>query len=254
MKIILAILFLTPFLGLAQKDPVLSGVYYWNEPTPGETNKVYSTVLLEGKVHDFAWMQLTANSLNPSLQRIQQTVSKKQEQLIIVKTGVLQVGIGDSTFSLNAGSVAVLMPGEKILLNSPQPCSFYIMKYKSKARKDMARGEKNGGSFVKFWNEVPFKPNNKGGGRMDFFEHPTAMLSRLELHVTVLKEGLRSHDPHTHRAKEIILMIEGDTEMQIGEQFFKGKTGDFFYMTTNVLHGIKNIGTKPCMYFAMQFE
>jgi (S)-ureidoglycine aminohydrolase len=254
MKKLLLILFFAPLAVVAQKDSVLSGVYKWNQPPTSTQNKITSTVLLEGKVHDFEWMQLTANSLNPSSTRIKQTVPKNQEQLIIIKSGILQIRIGDSTFALNAGSVTVLMPGEKILLNSTQPCSFYIMKYRSKTPKDLERGKKNGGSFVKLWNAIPFKPNNNGGGRRDYFEHPTAMQKRFEMHVTTLKEGLRSHDPHTHRAEEIVLMIEGDTEMQIGEKFYKGKTGDFYYLGSNVLHAIRNEGTKPCMYFAIQFE
>jgi (S)-ureidoglycine aminohydrolase len=248
------LLLFAPLTVLAQQDSVLSGVYNWKEPATSKQNKITSAILLEGKVHDFEWMQLTANSLNPSPARIKQTVPKNQEQLIIIKAGTLQVGIGDSTFALNAGSVAVLMPGEKILLNSTQACSFYVMKYRSKTPKDLERGKKNGGSFVKLWDGIPFKPNTNGGGRRDYFEHPTAMQKRFEMHVTTLKEGLRSHDPHTHRAEEIVLMIEGDTEMQIGEKFYKGKTGDFFYVGSNVLHAIRNEGTKPCMYFAIQFE
>ncbi|MEQ1796569.1 MAG: cupin domain-containing protein [Lacibacter sp.] len=254
MKKILAILCLLPLCTSAQQDSVLSGVYNWNEPDAITGNKISSVVLLEGKTHDFKWMQLTANSLNPSPVRIKQTVPKNQEQLIIVKTGILQIGLGDSSFALNAGSVVVLIPGEKILLNSSQPCSFYVMKYQSKSPKNIERAKQNGGSFLKFWEAIPFKPNNNGGGRRDFFEQPTAMQKRFEMHVTTLKEGLRSHDPHTHRAEEIILMIEGDTEMQIGEKFAKGKTGDFFYLGSNVLHGIRNVGSKPCMYFAIQFE
>jgi (S)-ureidoglycine aminohydrolase len=93
-----------------------------------------------------------------------------------------------------------------------------------------------------------------GGGRRDYFERPTAMQKRFEMHVTTLKEGIRSHDPHTHRAEEIVLMIEGDTEMQAGEKNFKGKTGDFFYLGSHVIHAIRNEGTQPCMYFAFQFE
>ena len=87
-----------------------------------------------------------------------------------------------------------------------------------------------------------------------FFEQGTAMSKRFEMHVTTLKEGIRSHDPHTHRAEEIVLMIEGNTEMQIGQTFVKGTNGDLYYLGSNVLHAIRNIDTKPCMYFAFQFE
>jgi (S)-ureidoglycine aminohydrolase len=254
MKKILTILLLIPLINFAQQDSVSSGVYKWKEPTLSKKNKIHSTVLLEGKVHDFEWMQLTANNLNPSAKKIKQIIPENQEQLIIIKTGLLQIGLGDSAFVLNAGSVAVLMPGEKFLLNCTQPCSFYTMKYRSKVAKDLESVKNNGKSFVKLWDGIPFKPNNNGGGRRDYFEQPTVMQKRFEIHVTTLKEGVRSHDPHTHRAEEIVLMIEGDTEMQIADKFYKGKTGDLFYLGSNVLHAIRNEGTKPCMYFAIQFE
>ena len=253
-RIINLLILLLPVFAFAQKDSVLSGIYKWKEPATTKRNKVLSTVLLEGKVHNFEWMQITANSLIPSAERIKQIVPKNQEQLIVIKKGVLQITLDDSTFPLNAGSVAVLMPGEKVLINTTQPCVFYIVKYRSKAPKDLERGKKSGGSFVKLCDAIPYKPNNIGGGRKDYFEQPTAMQKRFEMHVTTLKEGVRSHNPHTHRAEEIILMIGGNTEMQIGDKFYKGNQGDLFYLGSNVLHAIKNIGTTPSMYFAIQFE
>ncbi len=107
---------------------------------------------------------------------------------------------------------------------------------------------------MKIWENIPFKANNNGGGRHDFFEQPTAMQKRFEMHVTTLKEGLRSHDPHTHRAEEIIFVIDGETEMLAGNVVVKTAAGGFYYLGSNVLHGIKNIGTKVSSYFAIQFE
>jgi (S)-ureidoglycine aminohydrolase len=254
MKKLLTILFLIPLIVFSQQDSVLSGVYKWKEPAASKQNKISSAVLLEGKVHDFEWMQLTANSFNSTSKKIKQNVPSNQEHLIIIKTGILKIQLSDSAYSLNPGSVAVLMPGEKFSFSSDQPCVFYTMKYRSKAPMDPERIKRDGGSFVKLWDNIPFKPNNNGGGRRDYFERSTAIQKRFEMHVTTLKEGLRSHDPHTHRAEEIVLMIEGDTEMQVGDKFYKGNTGDFYYLGTNILHGIKNVGTKPCMYFAIQFE
>jgi len=42
--------------------------------------------------------------------------------------------------------------------------------------------------------------------------------------------------------------------MQIGQQFKKVDPGGFYYLGSNVLHAIKNIGTRPSTYFAIQFE
>jgi (S)-ureidoglycine aminohydrolase len=80
------------------------------------------------------------------------------------------------------------------------------------------------------------------------------MTKRLDMHVTTLKAGLKSHEPHTHRAAEMVVMIDGHTEMQIGQKFYKGNEGDVYYLASNVLHGIRNIGSVPCTYFAIQFE
>lgn len=74
------------------------------------------------------------------------------------------------------------------------------------------------------------------------------------MHVTTLLPGLESHDSHTHKAEEIILIIEGNTGMLIRNGQYKADAGDLYYLGSNVLHGIKNIGTVPTTYFAYQWE
>jgi (S)-ureidoglycine aminohydrolase len=106
---------------------------------------------------------------------------------------------------------------------------------------------------MKDWNKIEFKPHDKGGVR-NYFETSTAMCKRLEMHVTTLNAGLKSHDPHTHVAEEIILMMDGKTEMQIDKNLYKGKEGSIFFVNSGELHGIKNEGITPCTYFAFQFE
>lgn len=251
MKRLLVLFFFIPSLVFAQKDSVLSDAYNWQQPV-AQKGKISSIVLLEGKTHDFEWMQFAANNIAGKTE-IKETVPGLQEQLLIVRSGPVAIRIGDSTFLLTANSIAVLQPGEKYSLSNAATTAadFFTMKYRSKKPADAQRG---GTSFVKIWESVPFKPNNIGGGRRDFFEQPTAMQKRFEMHVTTLKEGLRSHEPHTHRAEEIILIIDGETEMQLGDKIVKTTAGGFYYAGSNVLHGIKNIGTKPSSYFAIQFE
>ena len=117
----------------------------------------------------------------------------------------------------------------------------------------MARGKTAGGSFVKDWSKITFKPHERGGVR-SYFDRPTALTKRFEMHVTSLKEGFPSHPPHTHRAEEFILVLEGSVEMMIGEQSNKGKAGDILFAPSNVPHGLKNDGTGMCSYFAFQWE
>ena len=251
MKQLLFILLFIPCVLHAQKDSVLSGAYNWKQPAT-VPKSISSVVLVEGRIHDFEWMQLSANSLAGKT-AIKQIVTDAQEQLLIVKSGSILIRIADSSYNLTPNRVIVLMPGEHYSLTNASETAayFYSMKYKSRYTVNKQRG---GNSFVKVWETIPFKPNTNGGGRRDFFEQPTAMQKRFEMHVTTLKEGLKSHEPHTHRAEEIVLIINGETEMQLGNEVVKTNAGGFYYLGSNVSHAIKNIGTKPATYFAIQFE
>jgi (S)-ureidoglycine aminohydrolase len=197
---------------------------------------------------------MTSNVIAFSNRQIRIKVPPDQEQLLIVKSGDLIIA-KDSTYSLSSGSVALFMPGDTYVLQnkSKESSSYYLMKYRSKTRVDMGRADKAGGSLVKEWNKIEFKPNDKGG-RRDFFQRATAMCPRFEMHVTTLKAGLKSHEPRTHPAQEIILVIGGNTEMLIGDKQFKGDKGSVYYLGSNVLHGIRNAGSGECTYFAFQFE
>ncbi len=248
---ILLLLLLLPITILAQQDSVLSGAYTWKTAIP-VIDKISSSILLEGTVHDFKWMQITSTVIT-SAKKFKQHVAASYEQLIIVKSGSLKISFNGSTYKLTANSVAILLPGQKysIRKTGKGAVEFFSMKYSSKKPMDVQRGSN---SFVKIWEDIAFKANNNGGGRRDFFEKPTAMQKRFEMHVTTLKEGLKSHEPHTHRAEEIVWMLEGETEMQLGNAIVKTAVGGFYYLGSNVSHAIKNIGTKPATYFAFQFE
>jgi len=253
-KTLFIILFLAPSFVFAQQDSITSGVFSWKEPVKQNSKNILTAVLFEGVTYDMDWLQMTANALPPFGIKTKVTVPGNEEQLLIIRSGNLTIG-RDSSYQMRAGSVALFMPGETFLLQntSKGPCRYYIMKYRSKNPVDIERGNAAGGSLVKDWSKIDFELNEKGG-RRNFFERPTAMCKRFEIHATTLKEGLKSHDPHTHRAEEIILVIDGKTEMQIGDKFYKGTGGSVYYLGSNVLHGIRNNGAGDCTYFAFQFE
>ncbi len=200
-------------------------------------------------------LQLSANVVNRNQKKINVTVPDKEEQLLLVKSGTLTVSLHDSLYSIEKGSIALVLPGDVYTLENKEGVSveYYLMKYSSKTPVDLARGKSFGGSFVKDWKTIEFKTHERGG-RRDFFERPTPMCKRFEMHVTTLNAGLKSHDPHTHRAEEIILIMEGKTEMQIEDKFYKATVGDVIFVASGSLHGIRNEGTTPCTYFAFQFE
>lgn len=246
------IVFLVPFITGMLNKPVLSGVYDWKTPTKKISKNLHTAVLFEGSAFEMEWIQMGANILTTSSKAIKIEIPVNEEELYIVRKGILEVTLKDSSYSLSEGSTLVLFPGEKFSIqnNQSSSCTYFIMKYRSHSIKNEETGRN---SFVRDWKRVEFKPHERGGVR-SFFERPTAMLKRMEMHVTTLNAGLSSHDPHRHLAKEIIVIKEGNTEMKIGESNFKGKEGSVYFIESNVLHGIRNIGTTACTYYAIQFE
>lgn len=175
-----------------------------------------------------------------------------RERLILVRAGTCDFSSSTLAGQLSPGSIALVPSGAGYHLKNPGPTSvdFYIFSYKAKVKTpapDTAR------SLIRIWENITFNPHDKGGIRR-YFDQATSETSRFEMHVTTLNGGLRSHDPHTHKAEEIVLMIKGDSEMQIGERFFKGTAGDVYFLGSNIPHAIRNTGEKPCMYFAFQWQ
>jgi (S)-ureidoglycine aminohydrolase len=253
-RLVFIVILLTPVFCFSQQDSIAPGVYSWKEPVRKKSKNFSSAVLFEGKTHDMEWLQMNANLLFPSKTKTKVDVPANEEQLLIIKSGKLIIW-RDSSYPMSAGSVALFLPGETYSLQNEDKddCVYYVMKYRSKAPADMERGTAAGGSLIKEWNKIEFKQNDKGG-RRDFFERPTALCKRFEMHVTTLKGRLKSHDPHAHKAKEIILVINGKTEMQIGGKTYKGEAGSVYFLPSNILHGIRNDGEETCSYFAFQFE
>ena len=251
--IILVLCAFIPQLIFAQHDPIAAGVYEWKKPSALQ-GKVKSSILFEGSATDMEYLQMNACSIAGG-KVIEFRAPENEERLLIVRSGVLVLQLNDSSFTVSKGSVALILPGDRYSLRPKvsYQCQYYLMKYRSKNPVDRARGKNSGGSFVKKWEDIPFKPHDKGGIR-NFFQRPTAMTRRFEMHVTTLNEGLRSHDPHRHHAEEIIVVIDSKTEMQIDDKLIKAKTGDVIFLASNVSHAIRNDGKGPCTYFAFQFE
>jgi (S)-ureidoglycine aminohydrolase len=126
------------------------------------------------------------------------------------------------------------------------------MNYQTKME-DLKRGHDAGPSFIKDWNALRVGKSAKGETR-NVYDRPTTMFERFDVHATVLNNGFNSHDPHTHRAEELILMIDGECQFQIGQEKLMAQNGDAVLMGAKVLHAAQNIGSKPCGYYAIQWH
>lgn len=239
---------------LAQSDTVASKVYVWNILKVEKQGSRESRPIAEGSGNVLSNMEWHVTTIEPGMAP-HAPHRHADEEFIIVKEGQVKITIGDSSKQLGAGSFALFIPGDEhgIVNVGNTKATYYVFRYRSKAPVDMERGRKAGGSFMIDWNSVAFKPHDRGGIR-NFFDRPTAMLTRFEMHVTTLNAGIKSHDPHTHKAEENVLLVKGNTEMQIAQSHQKANTGDLIYLSSNILHAIENIGTDAAIYFAFQWQ
>ena len=236
----------------SQTDSVLSRVYKWNNLNAEVTNDFVKRQFFSGQTIDEKELSVYALTIEPG-----KLLNEKSddELLLVIKEGVVKVSLTNEIKILGPGSTVLVMSGDEYVIENTGAgaATYYVFEYESKYPVNIERGAEAGGSMIIKWDELEFQPHDKGGIRK-YFERPTSMTKRLEIHVTTLNPGIKSHEPHTHRSAEFVLMINGNTEMEIGDQFYEGTDGDLYFVNSNVPHAIKNIGSDSSMYFAIQWE
>jgi (S)-ureidoglycine aminohydrolase len=238
----------------------VSKVYSWKDQSVKTRPQGEVRQLMEGTTPTFKLLKVHATTLNPKSRMRENAYTQENEELILVKEGVLTVTIEGETKELKAGGIALIMSGDLRATENKTDAkvTYYVFQINSKENVDIERAKKAGGSVLLNFDEIPFKAHDKGG-RRNFFDKATSMATRFEMHVTTLKQGLESHDPHTHIAPEIILMIDsGDSkneaEFHINGQWYPCGISDVSFVNSKVPHAIRNTSKGSITYFAFQFE
>jgi (S)-ureidoglycine aminohydrolase len=256
MKILLLALTVSlAFNALAQMDTLSSAVYSWSKIKPQKTATGERRDVLKGSTLDLANLQIHTSTLRAGQTNHPPRALNDREELIIVKEGQLKITTKDSSKILGPGGLALIVAGEEQSFSNPskKPSTYYVIGFTAKAPVDIERGKQGGGSFIKDWSALEVRQTDKGESR-PIFDRPSSMFRRFEVHATALNPGKASHAAHTHRAEEIILMIKGNGEMQIGETFHKAKAGDVILLGSMVPHAFTNTGSVQCGYFAIQWH
>jgi (S)-ureidoglycine aminohydrolase len=211
--------------------------------------------ILEGRTPDLTLLEIHASTLDPGMAPHPPHSHADMEELVIVKEGRLKATINGKTSILGPGSIAVALPGDQHGFKNAANgrTTYYVLKFQSASPIDAGRGRQAGGSFTVNWDTATVQPTGKGEKR-DLFDRPTALFRKFDMHATTLNAGEVSHAPHVHRQEEIILMRKGDVQMQIGDKFYAASAGDLIFLSSGVLHALKNTGTGPCQYFALQWQ
>ena len=239
---------------IAQLQPVNSGAYKWSDfpVKPGkerETRKI-----LEGTSSHLEFIELHATTQFKGAKPNPPKSSDNIEEVVIVKEGKLRATVEGTSVVLGPGGVILLMPKQMHSLENigDGNLTYYVMEYRSKGKLNIERGQTSG-SLMLNRDSLKFIPTTKGGG-VAYFDRPTAMCERFEMHITQLNKKGESHAPHKHIETEIILIISGNTEMTIDGKEYTASAGDLYLMESESFHGIRNAKDEQCSYFAFKWK
>lgn len=252
---IIAALWLLSFSAFAELAAVKSGVYRWAEHPISKSENRESRKILEGSSAHLDYLKIHASTQLVGAKPRPARANKDMEELIIVKEGLVKVTVNNKSEILGAGSVILLMPNDMHSLENvgDTPLTYFVMKYRSKKQVNFARGKNAGGSLVSNINALALTPSKRGAGRR-YFDRPTAMCERFEMHTTQLHNKGPSHKPHAHSETEIILVLAGETEMTIDGKPYTATAGDFYFAESQLQHGISNTTDMPASYFAFKWH
>jgi (S)-ureidoglycine aminohydrolase len=214
-----------------EKRPVVKG-----QTLDLQTLDIYTIILYSGETYTAA-------------------ITNDLEQLIVIKSGTVQLKLKDTTQTVGPGSIALVLAGDQISFKNltDKPVTWFVLNYRSVNPVNIQRGRDAGPSFIKNWDELKVNRSVKGESR-SLFDRPTSMFERFEVHATALNPGYASHDPHTHRVEEIILMLTGDVSETIAQDKLHAHAGDCIYLASGILHGPKNTFDQQCYYLAIQWH
>lgn len=82
-----------------------------------------------------------------------------------------------------------------------------------------------------------------------FFEGPTSQLKSMTAGSLLLKAGMEPHPPHQHPEEEIMIVTSGSGEILVGGKKVKVGPGSMMFCESNQLHGVKNTGSEPLLFY-----
>jgi quercetin dioxygenase-like cupin family protein len=107
-------------------------------------------------------------------------------------------------------------------------------------------------SSVFNWDDLKPVPT-KTGSRRAVFDAPTPTLSNFECHISTLNPGESPHAPHQHADEEVMIVKEGTLAALQGDKTNIVTAGGIIFEASNELHGLRNIGTNPAVYFVFKY-
>jgi (S)-ureidoglycine aminohydrolase len=253
---VLAGIVLSATSAAAQLAPVKAGVFRWTALAPVDAGGGrVERLVLSGSTLDLDALEVRAITM-PARESPDTTAAQDSlESFLLVKDGKLMAMLNGVIRTLGAGGIALVLPGDRLVLTNVggAPATYYRFTYRSRAPMNLERGRQAGGSFMLDYGELTEKPTAVGF-RRDVLNRPTAMFRRFESHWSSVREGVRNHATHTHRADEFMMMTKGNVQMLIGKAEPPATLGDVVFLGSMIPHSLLSKGAGPAQYLVIQGE
>ncbi len=239
---------------MAQPLPLPSSVYEY-KMIPG-----LKTAIGEER-HLFSWPTKTLDNFEIDIFTLQagkqfenSSIDTNTEKLIVIYKGSLGITFPSESMVLGERSTAVIANGEQVSFENqgPTETTFFVIQWVTGDRGIPYPPASFKGFKAFDYQKMEFTETAKGG-RRGIMEAPTSTLHELEMHITTLLEGEKSHDPHVHPDEEIILILQGEVEEMINGTPYRLGPGSVIFLGSMDPHGIRNIGKGSCEYYAIRW-
>ncbi len=87
-----------------------------------------------------------------------------------------------------------------------------------------------------------------------YFDGPTDQLKAMTAGSLKLKAGMEPHPPHQHPEEEIMVVTEGAAEIMVAGKVNHVGPGAMMYCAANNLHGVKNTGKSPLLFYYFKWK
>lgn len=178
-----------------------------------------------------------------------------QEELIIVKEGLLDVHINGQVQRAGPGSTLFYASNDAHNVRNvgDTRATYWVINLATAATHTPADHNPSPTlhSRVYDWEKLTVKPSKVGEGRA-VLNGSTVTLKNLETHITTVNAGEAPHGAHRHPDDEVVLVKEGLMEATINGRSQRGGPGSVFFFSSNDLHGMRNVGDTRATYHVIR--